>query len=78
MNLRVESVYSHFVLTPGFAHQTLYQRVLDSEYTSKSAKSELKRQYKMLNPTFLKRKISRNFFVWQRINQKRGAHIINK
>jgi hypothetical protein len=39
--------------------QTPYQRVLDSPYISKSAKTKLKRQYKALNPASLKRKITR-------------------
>lgn len=39
--------------------QTPYQRVLDSPYIPKSAKTNLKRQYKTLNPASLKRKITR-------------------
>jgi hypothetical protein len=39
--------------------QRPYQRVLDSPYISKSAKTKLKRQYKTLNPASLKRKITR-------------------
>jgi len=39
--------------------QRPYQRVLDSQYISKSVKTKLKRQYKTLNPASLKRKITR-------------------
>jgi hypothetical protein len=39
--------------------QTPCQRVLDSPYIPKSAKTKLKRQYKTLNPASLKRKITR-------------------
>lgn len=39
--------------------QSPYQRVLDSPYIPKSAKTNLKRQYKSLNPASLKRKITR-------------------